>query len=168
MAMPASGCLGLRCCINAVACTSIGIAVYGSIQSPTCLLSASVAASKSAPHCMREFYSYAGTLSISVDVNYMGPPGGGDGLGGCVVLRGAGGTNCGTCYLSTYDTYDSWIWTPVNGTYCVDFSCVDVYCDYSYASGWSIYWNSDTSTGSGCYTNTFNTNEYVSGYFYPY
>lgn len=58
MAMPASGCIGIIACPNGVACSSIAQAVDGNVTPPKSLLSLSVAAGKSAPHGMTEFYGY--------------------------------------------------------------------------------------------------------------
>lgn len=64
MAMPTSGCIGIKTCPGGL-CSSISCAVDGGSGS---LASLSVTAGKSAPHCMREFYGYAGSGSISVSL----------------------------------------------------------------------------------------------------
>ncbi len=56
MPMPASGCLEIATCPNAVACTSIGKAVCNT--SSGSLSALSTAAGKTAPHSMLEFYGY--------------------------------------------------------------------------------------------------------------
>lgn len=60
--MPASGCIQLRCCYDAVACSSIGIAVCGSLQTPTSLSSMSVAAGKAG--AMSDFYGYSAAVPV--------------------------------------------------------------------------------------------------------
>lgn len=65
MAMPASGCIALRTCIVGCACSSISCAVAGIACSPACLSTLSTQAGKSAPHGMREFYSYVPKTAIN-------------------------------------------------------------------------------------------------------
>lgn len=58
MAMPASGCIALYNCISGIACSSIACAVQGTPVGSCCLSALSVAAGKTAPHTMSEFYGY--------------------------------------------------------------------------------------------------------------
>jgi len=62
MAMPLSGCLGIKACVNAVACTSIGAAVCGVAPANSCLSALSIAAGKTAPYTMTSFYGYTQTF----------------------------------------------------------------------------------------------------------
>ena len=64
MAMPSSGAIGLKFC-TAQACSSICVA-NGYVGTAS-LSSMGVAAGKTAPHCMREFYGY----SAKIDVNFV-------------------------------------------------------------------------------------------------
>ena len=69
MAMPASGCIALRTCITGCACSSISCAVANVACSPASLSSLSVQASKTAPHCMREFYGYAPVVNTCLNIS---------------------------------------------------------------------------------------------------
>jgi len=57
MAMPLSGTIYLMCC-HAIACSSIACAVCGTAPSPSCLSALSIAAGKTAPYAMTDFYGY--------------------------------------------------------------------------------------------------------------
>jgi len=65
MAMPAGGCIGLRCCITGIACSSIGIAVCGTLQTPTSLLEM---ANSGVPRyaAMTNFYNYIPPKEINL------------------------------------------------------------------------------------------------------
>ena len=63
MAMPASGIIRLSGCSQA--CGSISVAACGNATMPKSLSALSVAAGKSTPHGMLEFYSYDNTLIIT-------------------------------------------------------------------------------------------------------
>lgn len=67
MAMPASGCIGIIACPNGVACSSIAQAVDGNVTPPKSLCALSIAAGKSAPHGMTEFYGYAPAVTKYAD-----------------------------------------------------------------------------------------------------
>ncbi len=139
MAMPASGCIGLRCCFGTTACSSIGIAVCGSLQTPTSLCAMSVAAGKAAPHAMTEFYGYSQGISVTLNLMWDGTLGATNGMGGRVNLK-CGTTCVCTGLVTQYSKSCTFNWTPPAGTYCVDFSLMTGWCDgtsISYIYCWS-------------------------------
>lgn len=79
MAMPASGCIAIVSAPQT--CGSISAAVCGTAQG-SCLSALSVAAGKTAPHCMTEFYGFAGSYTT-------------------ISLCNIGGGGCGTTFAST-------------------------------------------------------------------
>ncbi len=98
MAMPASGCIAIVSAPQT--CGSISAAVCGTAQG-SCLSALSVAAGKTAPHCMTEFYGYAGSYT---PINMCVYGGGGCGSGSAISLTCLTPTItvAGDCYCACY------------------------------------------------------------------
>ena len=161
MAMPTSGSIAIISAPQTCGsiCAAVGVA-SGSLST------LSVAAGKTAPHCMREFYGYSASLTVDLTMDWYGNFEPDDGFGGFVKLRKSGAICCSTG-ISPYTKYREFTWSNLSiGTYCVDFGAVVTFCSGFQLPAY-VYWTTDTSSGSGIYTNTFSDNETVYAEVYP-
>jgi len=160
MAIPVSGSLSI-CEAGLGTCRSIATAVTNTTSGS--LATNSVCAGKSAPHCMREFYGYSpvSTINVYVGVQWVGVCGGGNGMGGNVQLKCGSTIVCQGNITTFTQGVCTFNWTNVPaGTYCVYGGNITAWNSYSQEPA-ERYWYSDTSSGAGTTTNTFNTNENV-------
>lgn len=131
MAMPSSGCIALRTCITGCACSSISCAVAGVACSPACLSTLSVAAGKTSPHSMSEFYSYVPTpttftVGMSTYCEIYSPD---VCICGYAYLRCCSGISvCCKLINQISDNICSWSWTNVSGCLYVDMGNILVRC----------------------------------------
>lgn len=161
MAMCSSGSLGIISAPQS-GCSSIAMAVCGSVTSPPYSLSGlSVSAGKTAPHAMTEFYGYAPTpqpFSVWVSITLYGS--GYDEAGGNVYLRRSSGTAYSSCSVSG-NPPSSILWENVPpNNYYVDMSGVKL--KSGGAQKLTNYcWNDTYSNGYTSCTDVFNCNNVI-------
>ena len=169
MAMPASGCIAI---LNNTlqTCSSIAQAVDGNVTPPKSLLTLSVAAGKSAPHCMSEFYNYAAVTTFTVDVSIF-PEYSQNGL----YVQGTAYLRCSTthsavcsCVFYTTEQYN-FQWVNVGGSLYVDMDTVYMFdTNVTPMTGAAVYWCDYFTSGFNRCTTPFTSANGVSFTFYDY